>query len=750
MKKIDGEDLKIVFQKLLVHDEEYEKKYSLSRLLNIFTDVCNGVSYAHSKGLMHRDLKPENIFVGEYGEVLILDWGLVRKFDKSKKSEISADEKSITSLEIGDYHSNNPIVTIDGTVSGTPYYMSPEQAKGMNKQMDQRSDIFSLGIILYQILTMKLPFKGMTPAEVLDSVALGVFTHPVKAAKNRKIPKELEAITLKAMEYYVEDRYQSVKEMLDDIYNYLDGYTVSAMKYSLLNRFWKFCLRHPVISSTAATLIAISLLFIGGVKADEYYSYTLLKKQAEVLTSKALMQFKKAGRIYDRLEGLRKKRILKVKSEKELKLERALKELEMKAENNSQMALGYLNQVPSVYKFSEPVLYNFIEVVGAKIRYSLKVKNYDRTKKMLQRLEMRIDKDQLKVTNATRERIELLKEIIRGDGTLQVFSEDNKVILKLIEYEENDDGVYNIKSIKEIQPPPVFINKLEKGAYLLTVIKDKKKVAQYSFRLIHGEHEIINLKIPESLPDGMVYIPSGKFFYGGVFSKNMRLREIDLHGFFIKKYEVTFGEYKNFMKSLKSHELYRKYMPMIRIDRNVYRFYPAFNKQNQLALSYLKEDQPVVGISNEAASAYCKWLSKKMNSHFRLPTEQEWEKAARGGDGRECVWGNKPVYNYAFVFENKKAKQKYGYWAPVGAFPKDISVYGVYDLEGNAREWTSSVFSDESPFYQIKGASSSTGRHFMYCAYSSDTPVVPSDVGFRYVMSAKESEFEKKQNNSAE
>jgi len=737
MKKIAGEDLKVILKKLLMKDEGYSRKYTLSRLLNIFTDVCNGVSYAHSKGLMHRDLKPENIFVGEYGEVLILDWGLVRKLKRGNTDDFIEGKCEDKELSIAGNGSKSPIVTMDGTVSGTPFYMSPEQAKGLNRQMDHRSDIYALGIILYQILTMKLPFKGMTPGEVLDSVALGVYTHPRKVAKYRKIPKELEAITVKAMEYYVDDRYQTVKELLDDIYNYLDGYTVSAMRYSLVNRFWKFCLRHAVISASVGTLLVLSCLFAGLIRADEYYSYKLLEKQANIRKIMALNGFRAASGLYDKIEKLRSDRILKVKSEYEEELEKQLKNIEMDAENNSQLALGYLNQIPGYYRFSEAVLDSFIKIIGEKIRYSLKTKNYDRTKKMLQRLEMRIDNDQIKINDRDLEKIALLKDIIKGNGTLRVtcgHAKYEKINLSLIKFKQDYRGIFKIAEKHDIGVPPVFLGKLEKGPYLLNVQYNDSRTIHYSFRLSHGEHEVIDLILPDSCPAGMVYISPGKFFIGGVFSKNMRLRETDLNAFFIKKYEVTFKEYKEFMLSLKNSEFYEKYMPMIRINRNIYKFYPAFDKNYKLALPYLNEDCPVVGISHEAASAYCKWLGAKIHRNVRLPSEQEWEKAARGGDGRECVWGNEPIFDYAFVYENKKATEKYGYWAPSGSFPNDVSVYGVMDMEGNVREWTSSVFSDESPFYQIKGASSSTGIHFLYLAYSSDTPVVPSDVGFRYVI----------------
>jgi serine/threonine-protein kinase len=685
---------------------------------------------------MHRDLKPENIFIGEYGEVLILDWGLVREFEKNQEDD---GDKKITTIEYNKSRpkldvddTKNALLTMDGTVSGTPYYMSPEQAKGLNRKLDHRSDIYALGIVLYQILTTKLPFHGNTPSEVLDAVAMGDFVAPRKASKGRYIPKELEAITLKAMSYYVEDRYQSVKELLDDIYNYLDGYPVTAMKYSYINRFWKFSLRHRVTSAALSTLLILSIVFFGGMRLDDYYSFSLLNKRAKILSNRALNDYKIAESLYDKLAKLRKKIIFKQKSPKEKALERKLRDVEMQAENHSQLALGLYNQVPMSYKNATEVKQGLINIIREKIKYSLKVENYDRTKKLIERLDMWISNERIKLGSKSKRELELLNSIIKGDGSLQVFVDKKNVFADLIRFTKGENEVLNPELYLKNQEVPFSINTLPKGAYLLIVkLKDKVK-EHYSFKISHDEHEVINLHIPDKIPSGMIYIPSGKFYSGGVFSKNLRFREVYLKEFYIKKYEVTFQEYLEFFKSLKDNSLKNKYMPMLRINRNVFKYFPAF-KNGKIIHSFVKLDCPVVGISHEAAEAYCRWIGVKNGFKCHLPTALEWEKSARGGDGRECVWGDKVIEDYAFCYENDIAHKKYKIWAPPGSFKKDVSVYGVNDLSGNVREWTSSGFSDDSPFYQIKGGSSSTGAYFMYSAFSSDTPVVPSDVGFRYV-----------------
>jgi formylglycine-generating enzyme required for sulfatase activity len=149
----------------------------------------------------------------------------------------------------------------------------------------------------------------------------------------------------------------------------------------------------------------------------------------------------------------------------------------------------------------------------------------------------------------------------------------------------------------------------------------------------------------------------------------------------------------------------------------------------------LSLEYPVVGILREAAEAFCEWKSNQTGTIIRLPTAEEWEKAARGVDGRRYVWGNGYVSdaNLTLTMENAKGKARYPLWAPPGKFMRDVSVYGVYDMAGNVREMTSTPLPKSDTLYQLKGGSASTPPNFLPCSYASDTPVVPSDVGFRYI-----------------
>jgi serine/threonine protein kinase len=197
------------------------KDYTRATLLTIFRKVCDAMMFAHSKGILHRDLKPENIMVGEYGEVLVMDWGLAKVLGEQENNSAANSRVNDT----GDYG-----MTMEGEVMGTPQYMSPEQAMGMVAELDQRSDIYSLGGILYAILTLRPPIDGTTLDEVLTKVKNGSISSMVTkrggkgaleigtpTAMGAEVPEALQAVTLKAMATDRSKRYASVEAFACDI-----------------------------------------------------------------------------------------------------------------------------------------------------------------------------------------------------------------------------------------------------------------------------------------------------------------------------------------------------------------------------------------------------------------------------------------------------------------------------------------------------------------------------------------------------
>src|SRR5258705_6027676 len=168
-------------------------------LLPHLIDTCQAVAYAHSRGVIHRDLKPSNIMIGAFGETVVLDWGLAKK-----RGEVDDPEAAIPSSE--------PDLTVHGVALGTPAYMSPEQARGALPEIDERSDVFNLGAILYEVLTGRAPFAGATSRELMDQAIAGRIS-PVSAVCP-EAPVEHAAVCVHALYPDPRDRYTNA-ELID-------------------------------------------------------------------------------------------------------------------------------------------------------------------------------------------------------------------------------------------------------------------------------------------------------------------------------------------------------------------------------------------------------------------------------------------------------------------------------------------------------------------------------------------------------
>jgi serine/threonine protein kinase len=265
MKLVKGRTLQAVLNLIRDGDALAIKEHPRATLLTIFRKVCDAMMFAHSKGILHRDLKPENIMVGEYGEVLVMDWGLAKVLGAQESTEGVNSRVNDT----GDYG-----MTMEGEVMGTPQYMSPEQAMGMVAELDQRSDIYSLGGILYAILTLRPPIDGTTLDEVLTKVKNGSISSmvtkrggkgsvPVGAptAMGAEVPEALQAVTLKAMATDRSKRYASVEAFAGDIERYQNGFATQAEDAGTFKRIKLWVGRNKVLAGSAAAMLVVVSAF---------------------------------------------------------------------------------------------------------------------------------------------------------------------------------------------------------------------------------------------------------------------------------------------------------------------------------------------------------------------------------------------------------------------------------------------------------------------------------------------------------
>ena len=252
MKFVRGKTLRAVLEALARGDSATTAEHPLPVLLTVFQKVCDAVSFAHGQGFLHRDLKPDNIMLGDFGEVLVMDWGIAKKLG-STESAPSADNST-------DQHDS--FNTLEGQVLGSPHYMAPEQARGENQTLDARADIHALGAILHHILVLEPPVSGLNHTEVLSKVAEGQRAGPPPLdAFGKRIPESLRAIIAKATAFDPADRYATVADLQADLTAYQTGFATRAENAPLHRQLLLLALRHKTLTAALALILALATGF---------------------------------------------------------------------------------------------------------------------------------------------------------------------------------------------------------------------------------------------------------------------------------------------------------------------------------------------------------------------------------------------------------------------------------------------------------------------------------------------------------
>lgn len=226
-------------------DAKISSEYRLGGRLRLFLKICDAMAFAHSKGVIHRDLKPANVMLGRYGEVYVMDWGIARPF------MFEAEGVEIESMDLYAHEK--------GQIVGTPRYMSPEQAAGLNDNLDQRSDLFALGLILYEMVSFRQAIQGKDMTDTLHRVIKGQL-EPLNHLYDETIPPGLAAIIHHATARNRKDRYREVGDLAADLRRFLNEERVLAHKETSVQSLLRAVNRHRQKVLPAL----LGLLLLGG------------------------------------------------------------------------------------------------------------------------------------------------------------------------------------------------------------------------------------------------------------------------------------------------------------------------------------------------------------------------------------------------------------------------------------------------------------------------------------------------------
>ncbi len=650
MRLVRGRSLAEVLDALRSGDESVEKRFSRWRFLAIFQAVCMGIAYAHDKGIVHRDLKPENIMIGDFGEVLIMDWGLAKYRDQDEIR--SAGEGSGSPLDSR--------ITAEGTILGTPIYMSPEQAEGKLGEIDERSDIYSLGTILYEILTFRLPFDGSDVGALLDKVVREEPKPPSRrATETRRIHPELDRICLKALQKKKKDRYASVRALHDDIQRYAEGAKERLRRREeareaveegkkLAERY--FAMRE-VVRRYEKTLEATAKKFKGWEPVEEKKELWVIEDQLE------RMAVLKGRRFADAVNKF-------------------VSALEFESDNREAREV-----LAQLYwgRFLEA------EEKGdqAGVNYFLATAKFFNDG--------------------------VLDEALKGDGTLTLETDPPGATVLLSRYRERG-RILRPERIESFPASEGGRRTIPMGSYLLELDAPGKARTRLPLLVRRGEDRLVEGRMftDDEIGEGFVHVPAGPFVSGGdphALAPKPRSAQV-LPDYFIAVFPVTCRAYLAYLNSLPPDRA----LSAVPVEPGTGRPLWARNDEGVFALpgpgtktpfAWIPE-MPVIAVSWHMAKAYCVWRSERDGRAYAMPTEAQWEKAARGVDGRVYPWGDKFDPTYC-----KNSRSRPGPPAPeaVGAYPVDASPYGVRDMAGGVREWCETESDALAGVRSIRGGS---------------------------------------------
>ena len=670
------------------------------RLLDAFRELCSAIAYAHSRGVVHRDIKPANVMVGRFGETIVVDWGLAKVIRSSGGQPPSSPEltdalpttatsdrdleQMVRTLRAEDGH------TQDGTITGTPAYMSPEQASGAIGDIDEQSDVYALGAVLFEILTGRPPYEGATAWQTLQQILSPEAPPDPREGAPSPVPDDLADVCLKALSKDKLDRHDSAAAVQADVIAAIEG-----GKERQRNR--QKCVD--------------KLEEVRDLVAD----YHRLRRDAEARrrTRPSFRDVKPYEPIDAESGGKRRA----------LEAELAGEAVQHRAEEAFNAALaGFAEALAfdpdNAAVRSDLAEFHYFHMVQAEQKHDTKGFEFHRK--------------QAELYNDG-----LLDGRLEGTGGLTLQSDPPQANLTLYRYQE-DEWFLKPSDPRALGTTPLSTVELAMGSYLLVLSRDgyrDTRVPLLVGRLQRVDLEV-NLYTEREIGERMIYVPAGTFRQG-----EELLRDTELDEFFIGEFPVTFEQYCRYLDWLQQHRPDEVALRApqnkddgILVRRDETGLYVAFDPAPLPGASELyAPGTPALSVNWPSAVAYCEWLSEVEGRPYRLPTEAEWEKAARGVDGRLYPWGNRFDPTFCKMVEStEQAAQP----EPVGRYVTDESPYLVRDMAGGVLEWCSDLY-DERGWRSVRGGAWNSTRG--YCKTMYRTRNVPgtghNEYGFRVASS---------------
>ncbi|MCB9675161.1 MAG: SUMF1/EgtB/PvdO family nonheme iron enzyme [Alphaproteobacteria bacterium] len=619
--------------------------WTLRRLLTAFVAVCNAVAYAHGRGVVHRDLKPQNAMVGEHGEVYVLDWGIAKVLGAAEVPEPVHTGRAAQHA------------TRMGQVTGTPAYMPPEQAMGRVDAIDARSDVYALGAILFEILGGHPPFSG-PPRKILARVVMGD-RDPLVGPGGQGLPAALVRVCDRAMALRPEDRHPTAAELARDLQDWLDGARRREEALAVVER---------------------ALAGVGEAEA--------LERRAEVLASEAdalLVDVPKWAPEAEKAPSW-------AKSSEARLLRREAELAELRVEQGLQAALRIAPDLDEAHVA-------LVERYRLRHAHAEDAQDEDAAARAVALLEAhaRALPERHPVRTST-------EAWIVGDGALTLVTEPPGAEVELYRYVEQNLRMVEVFE-RSLGRTPLHAVPVARGSYLCRVVHADCEPVRYPMEITRQGHwdgvppgatEPAPVFLPPrgSLPDDAVYVPAGWFRAGGAGAQALPPGRVWCPGFVVHRFQITNRQYVAFLDDLVAAGREGEAL------RHAPRERSGSDQPGRLILSYeggrfglgvdadgdvWLPEWPVLMTDRDGAQAYLDWLAAKTGHAWRLPLELEWEKAARGVDGRDVPWGGAHIDpSWCCMADSHVGRRM---CAVIDSYPVDTSPYGMRGAGGNVQDW---------------------------------------------------------------